>query len=294
MRTYLDCIPCFVRQTLDVCRFVSDDEAFHEHIVREILATISRVNTKQNPPTTAMQLHRIIREMTGNTDPYRKAKHDANQAALELLPSLRRRVQQARNPFREAVRLVIAANAIDYGIGEQTKVPSLDTAIESVADAEILGNCDKLHAAIEQAENILYLADNAGEIVLDRLLLERLPIERVTLAVRGKPIINDATLDDTIQAGLDKLLTVIDNGSDLPGTMLSLCSDAFRKCFESADLIIAKGQGNFETLLPQARAGKPIHFLLKVKCSVIARLTQKPLGSLAIIHDVPQKVPHPV
>ena len=103
-------------------------------------------------------------------------------------------------------------------------------------------------AFVQQAEKILYLTDNAGEIVLDRLLIERLPLSRVTVAVRGGAILNDATREDAQTAGLDRLVRVMDNGSDALGTLLKECSESFQRCFRESDLIISKGQGNFETL----------------------------------------------
>jgi uncharacterized protein with ATP-grasp and redox domains len=122
--------------------------------------------------------------------------------------------------------------------------------------------------AVEEAEDILYLTDNAGEVVFDRLLLEQLPRKKVTVAVRGKPVINDATMEDAEYVGLAEVARIIDNGSDAPGTILSDCSDTFRRRFERADLIISKGQGNYETL---ADCPRPIYFLLQVKCPIIAR-----------------------
>jgi uncharacterized protein with ATP-grasp and redox domains len=122
--------------------------------------------------------------------------------------------------------------------------------------------------AVSQAERILYLTDNAGEIVLDRLLIEQLPTEQVTVAVKGAPVINDATMEDALLAGLPRIVEVIDNGSDAPGTILEACSQAFRERFEDADLIVSKGQGNYETL---SDSDKNIFFILKAKCPVIAK-----------------------
>ena len=114
----------------------------------------------------------------------------------------------------------------------------------------------------------LYLADNAGEIVFDRLLIERLPAEKVTLAVRGGAVLNDATLIDAENTGITELVEVIRNGSDAPGTILEDCSEEFKRCFAAADLIVAKGQGNYESL---SHFKKKIYFLLTVKCSVVAQ-----------------------
>jgi len=131
----------------------------------------------------------------------------------------------------------------------------------------LTGDAGALAAAVEAAGNILYLGDNTGEIVLDRLPVEELPRERVTFAVRGGPIINDATREDALSTGMTDLVPVIDNGSDVPGTDLEQCSREFQEAFEAADLVIAKGQGNYETLSDNRQS---IFFLLKAKCAVIA------------------------
>jgi len=153
------------------------------------------------------------------------------------------------------------------GVVEHALACPLDGDVEGFADA------------VSTANSILYLADNAGEIVLDRLLIERLPIEKLTVAVRGVPVINDATMTDARDAGITELVTVIDNGSDVPGTMLEACSASFRSQFDEADLIISKGVGNFETLND---VEKRMFFLLKVKCSVIAEELGVEVGSLVL------------
>ena len=136
--------------------------------------------------------------------------------------------------------------------------------------------------AVEEAEDILYLTDNAGEIVFDRLLLERLSRKKVTVAVRGRPVINDATKADAEYVGLAKVAKIIDNGSDAPGTILTDCNDDFRRRFERADMVISKGQGNYETL---ACCGRPIWFLLRVKCPIIARDLKCPAGTAILRHS---------
>ena len=141
------------------------------------------------------------------------------------------------------------------------------------------GDVEAFSSAISQANNILYLTDNAGEIVLDQLLIEQMPTERVTVAVRGLPVINDATMKDAEETGLTDLVTVIDNGSDAPGTLLEDCSPAFQQCFTDADLIIAKGQGNFESL---NEVRKDIFFLLKAKCPLVSEHLGYPVGSLVL------------
>ncbi|MBN1361800.1 MAG: DUF89 family protein, partial [Sedimentisphaerales bacterium] len=136
-----------------------------------------------------------------------------------------------------------------------------------------------LKGAVAAAETILYLGDNAGEIVFDRLLIEQMPLEKVTFVVRGSPILNDALLADAQAVGLTDLIDVIDNGADAPGTILEGCSKAFRRRFEKADLVISKGQGNYETL---SDVDKDIFFLLRPKCAVLARHLNCELGRLIL------------
>ena len=268
MRIYLDCIGCFIRQALDAARFATDDEQIHEKVVRGVLRLAAELDMSQSPPAIGQQIHRLIREVTGNDDPYRKVKGRFNNLALRLYPELRKRIMNSGNPLETAIRLAIAGNIIDFGVNGSVDESDLHRAIsESLAADFDMVQVQSLQDAAEQAGEILYLADNAGEIVFDRLLIEQLPYEKVTVAVKGKPVINDATMKDADVAGLTRIAEVIDNGSDGPGTILQSCSQSFHNHFSSADMVIAKGQGNYETL---SGVDKNIFFLLKAKCPVIA------------------------
>jgi uncharacterized protein with ATP-grasp and redox domains len=155
----------------------------------------------------------------------------------------------------------------------------VNEAIKDALTGPFDGDVGEFAGAVSAANSILYLADNAGEIVLDRLLIEQLPLEKVTVAVRGAPAINDATTVDARVAGLTELVDVIDNGSDVPGTIISECGELFRRRYAEAGLIISKGQGNYETL---SEENKDIFFLLKVKCPVIGRDIGCDVGSLVL------------
>lgn len=269
MRIFLDCIPCFVRQALDSARLVTDDEQIHEKVVREVLRLAADLDMSQSPPAIGQQIHRLIRELVGENDPYRKIKERFNKLALKLYPELRERVRTSEDSFVTAVQLAIAGNIIDFGVNSSLE----ESCVKETISDSLSGYLDPKQIqgfkdAINAAKKILYLADNAGEIVFDRLLIEQLPCEKVTVVVKGKPVINDATMEDAELAGLTEMVEVIDSGSDAPGTILESCSQAFRDRFEDADLIIAKGQGNYETL---SDADKNIFFILKAKCPVIAR-----------------------
>jgi len=275
MKTTLDCIPCILRQSLEAARLTSADPALHEKILRDVLSWTLEMDLNQSPPAMGQRIHRRLRQITGVDDPYRQAKDKLNSLALELIPAFRAEVESADDPLRMAVRLAIAGNMMDMGVNIALTEADVRQTMKQALTAPFFGEIDKFRQAIAEAQSILYLADNAGEIAFDRLLVEQLPTERVTVAVRGAPVINDVTLIDAQEVGLDKIVEVIDNGSDAPGTILSDCSDEFRRRFAAADLIIAKGQGNFETL--SGEAGN-IFFLFKVKCHVIAEHVKQPLG----------------
>jgi len=278
----LDCIPCFVQQTLDACRFINDDEDLHERVLRKVLELTGGMDMRDSPPAMAARIHRLIREMTGRPDPYHQVKQDSNAMLLSMIDDCRRRIDTAADPLEMAVRLAIGGNTIDCGIRVEYRQSCIHTALDHAVEHSLVGEIDKFAQAADRAERILYLLDNSGEIVLDRLLMERLPTEKITAAVRGGPILNDVTIEDARQVGLADVAPVIDNGSDAPGTILEQCSESFRRAFDAADLIIAKGQGNFETL---SETPRNIFFLLKAKCPVIASHIGCPIGSHIAYHQ---------
>lgn len=287
MKTCLDCIPCFVRQALEAARFVTDEPALQEQVLREVLALVAKLDLRQSPPAVAQSIHRRLRELTGRDDPYAHVKDRFTRLAMELLPELRAKVRAARDPLTTAVRLAITGNVIDLGVDGALREEDVRHAVERTLSEPLVGDTAHLRRAIAQAESILYLADNAGEICFDRLLIEQLPTDEVTLVVRGGPVINDATLADARAAGLHEIVEVVDNGSDAPGTILGDCSAGFCQRYERADLVIAKGQGNFETLNEERRN---IFFLFKVKCPVIEARAGQKLGTHVLIRGTGTKV----
>lgn len=280
METTLDCIPCLFRQAVDAARRVSDDPDMHELVVRELAGWICMAGLKQSPPVMAQRINRYLRDKTGVADPYAGDKARDNALALSLLPGLRQRLAAAADPMALAVRLAIAGNLIDLGVKSQVNEAEIVRAITDAETSAFSGDVAAFKRRAAAARTILYLADNAGEIVLDRLLIEQLGPSRVTVAVRGAPVINDATLADARAAGLTELVPVIPNGSDAPGTVLHECDPVFRAAFDAADFVIAKGQGNFETL---SDAPRDICFLFKVKCPVIATKVALPVGTQALV-----------
>ena len=213
----------------------------------------------------AYRIHQRVQQLTNNIDPYREDKIQATQQALALYPELKKKVSVASDPLEIAVRIAIAGNIIDLGVAESY---DLDATLKRVlTQAFAINDLGPLRSALAQSKSVLYLADNAGETVFDRVLIESLDLP-VNYVVKAGPIINDATYEDAVAAGIDQVAEIIDNGSNAPGTLLDQCSKVFRKRFAQADLIIAKGQANYESL---SNSSSPIFFLLQAKCNVIAR-----------------------
>jgi uncharacterized protein with ATP-grasp and redox domains len=280
MHIYLDCIPCFVRQSLDAARRVTKDEHIHEQVVRGVLELSKDLDMHQSPPVIGQQIHRLIRELVKADDPYHGVKQRFNDMALKLYSKMRRRIVESQNPLETAIRLAIAGNVIDFGVKSQLQKIELEETIDRCLSGVFSSNqLGAFRNAVNEAEKILYLVDNAGEIVFDRLLIEQLPVDKITVAVKSFPVINDATMEDAVHAGLPQIVDVINNGSDAPGTILESCSEAFRDTFENADLVIAKGQGNYETL---SDIDKNIFFILKAKCPVIAKDLNCEVGEMIL------------
>jgi len=280
MNTYLDCVPCFLRQSLEAARGVTSDVGVHERMVREVLLLAAQLDLNRPPPFVGQAIHRRLRELTGVEDPYREAKHRFNRLAMDALPELAALVQQSGDRLRAAAQCAVAANAIDMALVSAFSDADVRAALCGLTGEAVHGDWQAFLEAAADATDILYLADNAGEIAVDRLVVETLGPQRVTVAVRGAPVLNDATLADARQVRMHELVRVIDNGSDAPGTILDDCRASFRRRFEHADLIIAKGQGNFESL---SGTGDNIAFWFKVKCPVVARQIGSPVGTLALL-----------
>ena len=273
MRTYLDCYPCVLRQALTAARMVTDDEPAQHAVMTETLALLQRLPADVTPPQIAFEVHGIVRERLGVADPYRDAKADSTRLALDLYPRLKDLVAASADPLDAAVRLAIAGNIIDFGMSDT--VPDLWATVERVMAAPLaIDHLDALRESLDAANHVLYLADNAGETVFDRVLIEQLS-PPVIYAVKGSAVLNDATREDALTAGLDVCCTIVDNGSAAPGTILDLCSAQFRDAFDAAPVIIAKGQGNYETL---SDAGPRVFCVLQAKCPVIARDLGAPVG----------------
>ena len=284
MKTRVECLPCYLRQALQTARIAGADEEGQRAAVLAVAALLPKLGPDKTPPENSMAVYDQIAAITGVADPYRAIKVASNREALLALPTLTSLVAEASEPLSLAIRLAIAGNIIDYGAAADFDVKA---AFRRCRDLPlVVDDSGALMArirALRAGDHVLYLCDNAGEIVYDRLLFAEIAGQGTAIraVIKAGPIINDATLADAQAAGLDEFAEIIDNGAVCPGTPLALCSPEFVRCFHEADLVIAKGQGNFESL---SEARREIFFLLTVKCPVVG-------GHLAELAGLPQPLP---
>ena len=265
MKTYLDCFPCFMDQALRAGRMATDDEVKIKELIDYVGGMMKNIPLESTPPETGEYIYGKIKEITGVDDPYREIKKANIKEALSLYPSLKRLVRNADDTLLTAVRLAIAGNVIDLGVNKKF---NLKKDIDKILDQDFaILHYNKFRESLDNASSILYIGDNAGESVFDRLLIEELG-KPVTYVVRGIPIINDVTMEDAIDSGLDTVAELMSSGSTAPGAVLRLCNDEFIERFEKAEMIISKGQGNYEAL---SKVEKTLFFLLKAKCKMISK-----------------------
>ena len=269
MITYPDCYHCLVRHAVAAVQRATNQIDQQKIIIKRILRAVADEPVNSTPVRLTAVIHRLIRSELGIEDLYRDLKEKSNTQAMNLLPELYRRLNQAEDRLLTAAKFAIAGNIIDYGsTGASFDIEN--TLAKCQTSAFGIDDFDRLRRDLTQAGLVVYVGDNAGEIALDRLFIEeikRLSNPEIIFIVRGKPILNDVTLEDAWAVGIHEVARVISSGGDGPGCELDFTTTEVKQYFETADLIISKGQGNYEALsgLPY-----PIFFLLKIKCPVIA------------------------
>lgn len=231
-------------------------------------------------PEIQKELNNKFCHIINVTDPFAEEKANSNHIALELYEQWKPKVLSSINPFNLALRLAIAGNIMDYGANNSFDIHETINVVLKASFA--IDHSALLKNNISKAKRILFLSDNAGEIVFDKLFIETIMYNEVFYAVKGAPVLNDVTMTDAKEVGIDLVADVISNGFDVPSTVLNKCSKEFLEVYNSADLIISKGQGNFEGLVREKDAR--IFFLLLAKCDVIAEMLNVKKGSLVVFN----------
>jgi len=261
------CMVCHLNSFERLMNLKPLEYAARQHFFGTYNLTMGSGGGNSNPELYTI-LKREFCKITGTDDLYVDEKKQSNHAALELYKEWKPKVVDSTNPFNLALRLSIAGNIMDYGANADFNIHN--TISKVVTNKFAIDHSEALELQISKAKNILYLGDNAGEIVFDKLFIETIHHSNLTFAVRGNPVLNDVTMEDAIAVGMDKVCKVISNGYDAPSTILDKCSAEFQEAYQNADLIISKGQGNFEGLYVQA--DPRIYFLLMVKCDVVGEM----------------------
>lgn len=272
-------------QALRAARAATDDENIQRQVLDSVAGILPGLPLDVTPPEIARQVYKIVADLTGNEDPYYEAKQQANRLALSLYPELKEVIATSAAPLLTACKLAIAGNSID--MGPRTAYGDLESIIQkALASPLAIDDYAAFQENIAGASRILYLGDNAGEIVFDRMLIEELHQYKegleITFVVRERPIINDVTMKDAVDTGIDRVATCISNGSDTPSTHISRSPAHLESLFRTADVIISKGQGNFEAL--SGEQGN-IFFMLKAKCSLVAKLLRVHTDDAVLKHQ---------
>jgi len=271
MKATTDCVACIFRQALNTGRLLTGDPAVHLRILKKVAAWVQKLSLNNSPAIISKPVYLFAASITGMKDPYARMKKQTNSAALKLLPELRKFILKSADPLDAAIHVAVAGNIIDMGIGHSFDFTKSTREILGIMKERLaISALAAFRKELKPGRRLLYLGDNAGEIVFDRLLVEQIlkTGTEITFAVKSGPIINDATMQDARTAGLTKLVKVITTGGNDVGVDWTNVSKEFRKAVRDADVILAKGHGNFETCDDRP---ENFFFLLKTKCEVVAR-----------------------
>ena len=268
------CIPCIINQAYNAARiFNKDDKELQLKIVKEVCKAVDIVDLNYTAPMYSLTIQSIVEKHLGVVNPYEKIKEENRKAAEKYVTFFRMMMEGSKDRLDTALRIAIIGNIIDLGANSHFDIEyEVNRITSSIIDLSLL---PRFKDDLRKAKTILYIGDNYEEAIFDKFLLSELASNNIVFAVRSKPILNDITLDDAKRIGIDKICNVIESGSTIAGTDLKQCSAEFLDLYKKADMVIAKGQGNLETLMNETRQ---IYFLFKVKCEVIAERTGYPLG----------------
>ncbi|MEN2983416.1 MAG: ARMT1-like domain-containing protein [Dictyoglomaceae bacterium] len=281
MRTRVECFPCFLNQVISATKRILDDEEKKIFVVKESAKVLPELFYENSPAYNTYLVLKRAYEILGNPDPYYEEKRKYNKIALNLYPILKEIVKNSRDPLYTAIKIAISGNIIDLGILDISKL-NLKDYIREVLDIPLaLDHFEYFKEEIKKAENIVYLLDNAGEIVFDKIFIEELKDKKIFGVVNTYPIINDALMEDALEIKLNEVCKIIESGTQIVGKIPELGSSEFKEIFNNADLIIAKGQGNYENLNDR---DLNIFFLLKAKCEIIAKSFGVKYGDLILAY----------
>lgn len=271
MKYSIDCLPCLLQQAVRLAKNNLPNEEEQIEMIQQITAMMSMIDNNVSAPYIAHKIQKALKKALKNPDPYKEDKYYYNQEMLKLETELTRVCELSPDPLATGLKLAAAGNIIDFGPGyDLSRDKVLDSIKETLAREYPPKDLNSLRTDLQKAKKVLYLGDNAGEIVFDKIFIAAIkkfyPDLEIYFTARGGPVLNDITEDDAYLVGMDKLAIIINNGTDIPGTVLEYCSLDFQRIFTEADVIISKGQGNFESLYGSGREN--LYYIFLCKCSL--------------------------
>lgn len=271
MRIQEKCIPCIINQTIKTADMVGLNDK--DDLLKKVFAFLSNVDFKSSStPELIGEIFSLLKKETGNDDPYKEVRAHYNKMFLEQIPALERKINKSKNPFLQAVKYAIIGNIIDFNPIQNLLLSDIDSYFAKFENEQLAIDASSLLVQeIQEADTLVYLGDNCGELCLDKILIKKIkeinPSCHVFFVTRGEPVVNDSVEEDAYAVKMDAYATIISNGDSSLGTVLHRTSKAFQKIYQKADIVLAKGQANYECL---SDAEKNIYFLLMTKCKVIA------------------------
>lgn len=248
--------------------------------MRQALAEAQKLLSGQNAPRAMRNIFKEFRELTNESDPYEDFKQETIKITLKILPELREEVNNSARPLVRALELGTAANTVDLA---RTETDEIYGQLQSLPDLDEFsfarGKLENLVQELNSATSVFLIGDKAGEVVFDLLLLEQLGEKELYYGVRGAPVLNDATEVEALETGIYRWAEIVSSGSTIPGTILEEATDEFNEMFETADIVLAKGQGNFESLEQPSR---PVYHLFKTKCKPVAQVVDCEIGEFVL------------
>lgn len=271
MKLSVECLPCLVNQAVRLVKMHLDNEEVQRSLVKKIMLEIGSSEDTTSAPYIAHKMQRILKDALQNPDPYREVKLYYNSEMLKLEKEFFDLIRSADDQLGTALKLAAAGNIIDFGPGHDLSKAAVRKVLSQTLEKEFNRETFALlKSDLQAARKLLYLGDNAGEIVFDKMFIRAITAEypdlQVDFATRGAAVLNDVTEEDAYFIGMDTCAHIINNGTDIPGTVLEHCSNSFNLAYNNADVVIAKGQGNFESLYGTGRGN--LYYIFLCKCNL--------------------------
>ncbi len=287
MNTHVDCIACVINKANKLADKYFEDKQQKYNFMNKVLREVSKIEYDRTAPFLVAKVMRILKKETGIEDFYLQEKKLFNEKLLSMENQIQDMLNHSKDRFITALKIALAGNIVDFGAFDEI---SFDLVKEIINKTLASDFDDKLYKKLKddllKCKKLLYLGDNTGEIVFDKIFIREIireyPNVEIFFAVRGEPVLNDVNEEDAYYVELNKYANIINNGTDLPGTDLLEVSDEFKEIFEKSDIIISKGQGNFESL-PGSK--KNVYYLFLCKCDLLMKKLKSEKLSNIFIHE---------